>query len=306
MFLQHGQALLCSEEGTTAGTATISGIGSTATMEVGMRFEILDEKAQGVLTFTNGDMTVTGTNTGIIAGARLDIYNSFDELIQTVIVDEITDGSNLEVFSEFEGVTGSYRTVYTAQIASGITSSEILTIPDTDEITIDDTVTLANDTYDIRYGHSWDSFDGLTRWEDMLSYDSNSNVSILLGDKDGYIYEFSEGHETDNNNVDIDCTVTTAGLQLNDKKHNFRLLEATVRMQDSDGDSINVSASTDFDEDWTPDINLTSDGDNDYIEGRANFEKRGRQMQLRLTNEEGGEIKIESISIGFNHRGITK
>ena len=184
-------------------------------------------------------------------------------------------------------------------------TSYIASVDSTTQITLDDNITDASDTYDVRWGHTWETISQTIRWRDLIAYDNNIDVSYLLGNENGYIYEFAEAYANDNG-VDIDCDATTSDFPLNDKEHTFKLLKAVVGMQDSEGETIRVRASVDFGENWSDWVIISIDATSPavYIEGIVNFMQRGKQVRFQFQNIDGGQINIESVVVGYNDMGI--
>ncbi len=161
-------------------------------------------------------------------------------------------------------------------------------------------------TFRILSGLTWDNWD--TRWKDLLLYDDN--LTYLLGDSDGYIYDIAPEYTVDRllidsaeYNADIECSITTKDYPLNDPKHTFKLCELIVGMiRFASGDLI-IRASVDFGTNWSAWLtipNTPEQGDAFYVEHIANFVQRGRQVRFQLQNVDGADFEIESLIIGFN------
>jgi len=236
--------------------------------------------------------------------AKSDVLFTWSDMVTDTTATVATGTPNVTIASTV-GMSAGMR----FDVNSGAETHYIQSVESTTTLILDGNVT-ADGSQVVRWGHTWDTYPGDIRWRDVLTYDNNNAVSYLVGDNEGYIYEFAEEHE-DDNATEIECTIETGDHPLNDREHTFRLLKATVSMQDGDpvtddGGTIDVGASVDFGANWTPYINLTIEGAVDYIEGVANFMERGKQVRFRFRNIDGGDINIESVLVGFNDMGIKK
>jgi hypothetical protein len=152
----------------------------------------------------------------------------------------------------------------------------------------------------------WDEW--YERWMDLLIYEDN--ISYLLGDSDGYIYNISPDFPSDiltydgsNYVEDIECMLETKDYPLNDPKHTIRICELIIGMGRFSSGDLRVRASIDFGTNWSSWVaipNTAETGDALYVEHIANFMQRGRQVRFQFENVDGADFEIESFIIGFN------
>jgi hypothetical protein len=142
---------------------------------------------------------------------------------------------------------------------------------------------------------SWADMD--LRWADMVSY--STVQSILLGDTDGYVYEFRDSYSADEGGA-IGASFTTRDYPMNDPVHVFMLLEAVLGMSSRTAGDIQIEASVDFGETWSDPVVVNQAGAASYVEYIANFLQKGLQARFRVTNIDGADFEVESIMIGFN------
>jgi hypothetical protein len=155
-------------------------------------------------------------------------------------------------------------------------------------------------------GTLWDEIS--ERWIDLLLYEDN--MSYLLGDSDGYVYNISPEFTDDELDVsgttyneDIECSITTKDYPLNDPKHTIKIVQAVIGLTRFSSGSLRIKASTDFGttwSDWVTIPNTAEVGDALYVEHIANFMQRGRQVRFTIENIAGADFEIESILVGFN------
>ncbi len=150
-------------------------------------------------------------------------------------------------------------------------------------------------------GPKWN--DMKQRWRDLILYDNN--LTYVLGDKDGRVYQFGPDFLTDNG-TPIKVYASTGDFPLNDIKHNFRLCECTVGLGRKTGTQLRVRASLDFGETWTSWTPCVPDRGGEYREATAQFIERGRQVRFEFDTDTNSvcSIEIESVSIGYNDMGV--
>ena len=127
--------------------------------------------------------------------------------------------------------------------------------------------------------------------------------TLLLSDKDGYIYEMREDCD-DDDGTDIDAFIETKDYPLNDMRLNVTVTELELGMTAESVGSIRIKASTDYGHTWTAwqTISLIADGDHaDHI---IHFLQEGRQVRFRIENIDGSYFELESLIIGFNDAGV--
>ena len=154
--------------------------------------------------------------------------------------------------------------------------------------------------------NAWNNWE--YRWTDLIIFEDN--MSYLLGDSDGYIYDFSPAFSDDlltvsgvNYTEEIECMIETKDFPLNDPKHTVKICELVIGMIRFSSGSLRVRASVDFGANWSAWItipNTATTGDALYVEHIANFVQRGRQARFQLENVDGADFEIESLIIGFN------
>lgn len=151
-------------------------------------------------------------------------------------------------------------------------------------------------------GTTWaDLISSGTTWNDL--YGSTGNKVYVLGDKDGYVYEWG-GTATTDNGTNISAYIKTKDYPLNDTKHAFQLLDVVMGMEQGTGD-VQISASVNFGGEWSSWVDLSLVGSTTYKEEVANFIMRGKQVRFWIRNSSGSYFKIESIVAGWRDGGLT-
>lgn len=145
------------------------------------------------------------------------------------------------------------------------------------------------------------------RYRDLIVYDNY--LSYLLGDKDGYVYEFTKDFFEDNG-TEIEWFFETSDFPLNDQKHTFRLNELVLGLNNIDGGHIRVRCSVDFGVTWSDWSAIALDGSSEYFEAIANFIESGLQVRFQFDNGAAGDrttpLSIESLMVGWNQGGLKK
>jgi hypothetical protein len=161
-------------------------------------------------------------------------------------------------------------------------------------------------------GETWD--DVSMRWTDLLLVEEQERY--LMGDKDGYIYDFSNTTNTDDGNNNT-YQVVTKDYPINDPKHTIRVVELALGLEktkDVNGDvittNLQVEASVDFGANWSTAATVTetwlsggTEVAEDFKQVVINFLERGRQVRFRITNVSGAPFNLEALTIGFNQVG---
>lgn len=171
----------------------------------------------------------------------------------------------------------------------------------------------ANGVYIREYSPTWAELEASgelwsemgQRWSDLIFYENNTRY--VLGDKDGYIYEFSPDWTNDDGVANpININIVTRDYPINDRKHCFHLRELVMGIDTQSAGNIMVRASIDFGETWSGWAILSLVGASDYVERIANFIERGRQVRFQIQNLNGTPFGIESLIIGYNDGGVIR
>jgi hypothetical protein len=155
---------------------------------------------------------------------------------------------------------------YTGLIATGKTFDDLLA----EGVTCDDLIVIAN------------------------------SVTYLLGDQDGYVYEFDDAYGSDNT-YNITAYMVTKDFDPDKLGHAFKLRQAILAVSEFSG-QIQIKASMDAGETWSSWVTLTASG-REFDEYIANIVQRGRRVRFWIQNVSGAPFKIEQMSFGYVDSG---
>jgi hypothetical protein len=154
--------------------------------------------------------------------------------------------------------------------------------------------------------NSWSS--KTMRWSDLFTNENKDRY--LIGDSDGYVYEFEGRHLTDNGTA-IETQLVTRDFPLNDMKHTSRILELEVgfdKITDiftatAIASEISIECSPDFGKNWSTaatGVENWTGISGDYNDQVFNFVERGKACRFRITSNNGTPYDLEVLKIGFN------
>lgn len=138
-----------------------------------------------------------------------------------------------------------------------------------------------------------------TRWLEAIN--AGSKYMTVLGDKDGYVYEFDSSYG-DDNGTSIDCEIITKSFPLFDYKHTARINELMMSFQNSLTGTVRVAYSIDSGATWSDWIDIviqTSDTLVDYIFNMAALSKT---IMFKISIA-GINFEIESLNFGYEQVG---
>jgi hypothetical protein len=143
----------------------------------------------------------------------------------------------------------------------------------------------------------WQADEMEHRWSDLKA---NENFTrIVLGDQDGYLYEYHADYYLDVTNP-IVSTFTTKDYDLNRQGMDFRLLELILQLQESEyapTATIRVRASIDFGRNWTAWNTVPLDGLATYMEKKVHYNALGKQVRFEFYFD--NPLVLESFRVGF-------
>lgn len=164
---------------------------------------------------------------------------------------------------------------------------------------------MSTGTFTRTYAPTWDDLTTLGyqadqmehRWSDLKA---NENFTrIVLGDQDGYLYEYHADYYLDVDNPII-STFTTKDYDLNRQGMDFRLLELILQLQESEyapTATIRVRASIDFGRNWTSWNTVPLDGLAAYMEKKVHYNALGKQVRFEFWFD--NPLVLESFRVGF-------
>jgi hypothetical protein len=164
---------------------------------------------------------------------------------------------------------------------------------------------MSTGTFTRSYAPSWDDLttagwqaDEMEhRWTDLKA---NENFTrIVLGDQDGYLYEYHADYYLDVDNPII-STFVTKDYDLNRQGMDFRLLELILQLQESEfapTATIRVRASVDFGNNWTAWNTVPLDGLATYMEKKVHYNALGKQVRFEFWFN--NPLVLESFRVGF-------
>lgn len=164
---------------------------------------------------------------------------------------------------------------------------------------------MSTGTFTRTYAPSWDDLTTLGyqadqmehRWSDLKA---NENFTrIVIGDQDGYLYEYHADNYLDVTNP-IVSTFVTKDYDLNRQGMDFRLLELILQLQESEDAptaTIRVRASVDFGNNWTAWNTVPLDGLATYMEKKVHYNALGKQVRFEFYFD--NPLVLESFRVGF-------
>lgn len=161
--------------------------------------------------------------------------------------------------------------------------------------------------FNLGWGPTWQEWEG--RWRDKFI--TADTPTLVMGDKDGYVYEANFTQDTDDG-ANIEAFFETRDYPLKDLDGSGRhhtqdkkILDMTIGAQlKLAGEEVRVKISTDYGQFWsdwrTIDMGV---GGATFIRFKRNFNSRGREVRARAENIDGAPFEIESMTIGFVDAG---
>lgn len=141
--------------------------------------------------------------------------------------------------------------------------------------------------------------------DDMLG--QADKKTLILGDKDGYVYSFNGGTD---DGTEIASVLTTRDFALTDEIDGLqaqnafhKLLKFIAGMTPSTA-TMQVRVSVDHGLSWSDWINLNPVTTADYAEVVARFTRRGKQARIQIRNVNGAYFEIENMRVGFVPAGL--
>jgi hypothetical protein len=164
---------------------------------------------------------------------------------------------------------------------------------------------MSTGTFTRSYAPSWDDLTALGyqademehRWSDLKA--SENFTRIVIGDQDGYLYEYHADYYLDVDNPII-STFVTKDYDLNRQGMDFRLLELILQLQESEyapTATIRVRASIDFGRNWTAWNTVPLDGLATYMEKKVHYNALGKQVRFEFSFS--NPLVLESFRVGF-------
>jgi hypothetical protein len=164
---------------------------------------------------------------------------------------------------------------------------------------------MSTGTFTRSYAPSWDDLTALGyqademehRWSDLKASENFSR--IVIGDQDGYLYEYHADYYLDVDNPII-STFVTKDYDLNRQGMDFRLLELILQLQESEyapTATIRVRASIDFGRNWTAWNTVPLDGLATYMEKKVHYNALGKQVRFEFSFS--NPLVLESFRVGF-------
>jgi hypothetical protein len=164
---------------------------------------------------------------------------------------------------------------------------------------------MSTGTFTRSYAPSWDDLTALGyqademehRWSDLKA--SENFTRIVIGDQDGYLYEYHADYYLDVDNPII-STFVTKDYDLNRQGMDFRLLEIILQLQESEyapTATIRVRASIDFGRNWTAWNTVPLDGLATYMEKKVHYNALGKQVRFEFSFS--NPLVLESFRVGF-------
>jgi len=144
------------------------------------------------------------------------------------------------------------------------------------------------------------------RWTDLIIYENIDRY--LLGDSDGYVYEFAPEFSNDNGYGFV-SSFTTKDFDMGNPKYTIKVLEAILGMRSQTSGYLRIRASADFGNTWSEWMTVAMSGTNEYIESVANVMIRGKQVRFQIDNDVSTEpdyFEFENLNIGYNDSGIVR
>lgn len=152
-------------------------------------------------------------------------------------------------------------------------------------------------TWDDLATAGWQADEMEHRWSDLKA--SENFTRIVIGDQDGYLYEYHADYYLDVDNPII-STFTTKDYDLNKQGMDFRLLELILQLQESEyapTATIRVRASVDFGRNWTAWNTVPLDGLAAYMEKKVHYNALGKQVRFEFYFD--NPLVLESFRVGF-------
>lgn len=144
------------------------------------------------------------------------------------------------------------------------------------------------------------------RWVDLIIFENIDRY--ILGDSNGYIYEFAPEYGTDNGYGFV-SSFTTKDFDMGNPKYTVKVLEAILGMRAQTSGSIRIRGSADFGNNWSEWRTVAISGVDEYIESVANFNIRGKQVRFQIDNNVDSPpsyFEIENLNIGYNDSGLKR
>lgn len=156
----------------------------------------------------------------------------------------------------------------------------------------------------------WAYEDVNQRYKDLI-VKANYNTYIL-GDRNGFVYEFSPDLYNDDDTT-IPANFVTSDFDMGDPKNNKRLTELVIGYATQSGGGMRVRASVDFGSTWSEWITFTIDGtgadvsSSTFSEFICNFILRGTQCRFEFSNYYANAYTapfvLENFTIGYFDAG---
>lgn len=130
--------------------------------------------------------------------------------------------------------------------------------------------------------------------------------TYVLGDENGYVYEFEQICGTDDG-TPISTTIITKDYpcpEEGDRKIADLIVELTISVLNAATGYICLNVSTDFGSTWSADRNIPCGG-TELTDIPIGLKHLGKQVSFRLRNVNGISYELDSLLIGFEISGLT-
>jgi len=132
--------------------------------------------------------------------------------------------------------------------------------------------------------------------------------TYVLGDENGYVYEFEPVYGTDNG-TEIATTVITKDYTcpsetVEPRKQADLISEVTISVLNAAPGTMRVNVSTDFGTTWSADIDVPVGG-TELADRVLGLKHLGKQVEFKIRNVNGISFTLDSLLIGFENSGLT-